>query len=433
MKAPSPPPPPDPYKTATAQQLANIEVAIASTALQNADEYRPDGQVTFEQIDPITVNTYQYDSSGNLTGTTPREVKRWKKVVALTPEGQTQFSQQQQISISMNRWALGQTQLLESLMAAPLNVNDLVPRNATPTLPVLDTSAPAPGALVESIGNTDLTAHVASVRDAIDSRLQYQLGVDRDLLIAKLAHQGIFAGAVAYVRALDTFDKASTDARIQAFLAAQKEQDRIISLEGAIGEFKNNAQRQKFDQAVIAIQLHNKGLMQQFSVAIELCGYVNTLRQVELQERITVRSQTVNEVTSLMHGGQISVPQFQPYKGAQLAETPVGEYVYRTAAYKLDAWKTKVAAQQSMFGGILGFAGNMMGGVMAMSDRRVKADISYLGTDARGIRWHLWRYLWDAPMVRRVGVIAQELREIMPEAVVELPGGVLAVDYGALA
>ena len=100
-------------------------MAIASTALQNADEYRPDGQVTFEQIDPITVNTYQYDSSGNLTGTTPREVKRWKKVVALTPDGQTQFSQQQQISISMNRWALGQTQLLESLMAQPLNANDL--------------------------------------------------------------------------------------------------------------------------------------------------------------------------------------------------------------------------------------------------------------------------------------------------------------------
>ena len=50
MKPPKPPPTPDPYETANAQQLANVEVAVANTALMNADEDTPDGFVRFAQI-----------------------------------------------------------------------------------------------------------------------------------------------------------------------------------------------------------------------------------------------------------------------------------------------------------------------------------------------------------------------------------------------
>ena len=47
MSPPTPPPTPNPYAVANAQQLANIAVAIANTALSNADEEMPGGSVTY--------------------------------------------------------------------------------------------------------------------------------------------------------------------------------------------------------------------------------------------------------------------------------------------------------------------------------------------------------------------------------------------------
>ena len=41
-----------------------------------------------------------------------------------------------------------------------------------------------------------------------------------------------------------------------------------------------------------------------------------------------------------------------------------------------------------------------------------------------------FKYLWSD--VRHVGVLAQEVAERMPEAVVEGPGGFLAVDYASI-
>lgn len=66
----------------------------------------------------------------------------------------------------------------------------------------------------------------------------------------------------------------------------------------------------------------------------------------------------------------------------------------------------------------------------AMSDVQLKRDIETLGYDDAGRRWVSWRYLWepdDATPHR--GVIAQEIRESDPEAVVTGPLGFLMVDY----
>lgn len=69
--------------------------------------------------------------------------------------------------------------------------------------------------------------------------------------------------------------------------------------------------------------------------------------------------------------------------------------------------------------------------VIAMSDRRVKTDIRTVKYDARGHRWVTFAYLW-APLVRFYGLIAQEVRKIDPQAVLEGPGGILQVNYGAI-
>jgi hypothetical protein len=64
------------------------------------------------------------------------------------------------------------------------------------------------------------------------------------------------------------------------------------------------------------------------------------------------------------------------------------------------------------------------------SDSRVKAGVVKLGTHPAGFGLYRFRYLWSE--TEYVGVIAQEVRELMPEAVVCGEDGILRVDYGAL-
>jgi hypothetical protein len=66
----------------------------------------------------------------------------------------------------------------------------------------------------------------------------------------------------------------------------------------------------------------------------------------------------------------------------------------------------------------------------AFSDRRLKTDIERIGEREDGIGVYLFRYLWSP--VQHIGVMAQEVLKVKPEAVVHTPSGFMAVDYGAL-
>lgn len=66
----------------------------------------------------------------------------------------------------------------------------------------------------------------------------------------------------------------------------------------------------------------------------------------------------------------------------------------------------------------------------ASSDRRLKTDIVRLGTDPRGFGLYRYRYVWSRQAY--VGVMAQEVRDVMPEAVETGTGGFLRVDYSRL-
>ena len=68
--------------------------------------------------------------------------------------------------------------------------------------------------------------------------------------------------------------------------------------------------------------------------------------------------------------------------------------------------------------------------IPAPSDRRLKRDISKVGALDSDINLYRYRYLWSDE--EYVGVMAQELRETRPEAVIESVDGLLAVDYAAI-
>lgn len=64
---------------------------------------------------------------------------------------------------------------------------------------------------------------------------------------------------------------------------------------------------------------------------------------------------------------------------------------------------------------------------IAPSDRRLKRDIVQIGVRPDGLAVYEFEYIWGGG--RRAGLMAQEVREVYPDAVLEMPNGFLAVDY----
>jgi hypothetical protein len=82
----------------------------------------------------------------------------------------------------------------------------------------------------------------------------------------------------------------------------------------------------------------------------------------------------------------------------------------------------------------LDIGGLLSGGAKAytaFSDLRLKDNIVWIGTTKKGIPLYEFNYKSE-PKQRWRGVIAQEVRKVMPSAVFETPSGFLAVDYAKL-
>jgi hypothetical protein len=71
--------------------------------------------------------------------------------------------------------------------------------------------------------------------------------------------------------------------------------------------------------------------------------------------------------------------------------------------------------------------------VTIASDVRLKKDIRRVGTLENGLGLYLYRYLWDEDdRTPRIGVMAQDVARIAPEALGAPRGGYMTVDYGKL-
>lgn len=98
-------------------------------------------------------------------------------------------------------------------------------------------------------------------------------------------------------------------------------------------------------------------------------------------------------------------------------------------SYVLMAQASREAAKADTWGAVGKFAGSAIMAAAAFSDARLKRDIEYVG-EHRGLRLYRFRYLWSPR--RFIGVIAQELLQLRPAAVIHGADGFLRVDYGAL-
>ena len=303
-----------------------------------------------------------------------------------------------------------------------------------------------------------------SAQNAIMSRLEPQLARQRVSTETQLINQGLRPGSEAYNNAATLLGQQENDQRTQAVLQGLG-LDMSANAQGygqalTSGQFGNQAQAQNFGQGNIqqgifnAAQAQNFGQgttaqgtanqaagqnytqnfntaaqnnaaqQQEFAQNMQRAAFENQARQQRLAEAIQQRQMPLNEISALMSGSQINNPQFQAYQGANIAAAPIAQTMQNAYAGQQNAYNQNVATQNANTAGLFSLGSAAIG----LSDRRLKTNIKRIGTHKLGVGI----YEYDIMGKHDVGVMAQEVINVLPEAIHIHPSGYMMVDYGRL-
>lgn len=186
---------------------------------------------------------------------------------------------------------------------------------------------------------------------------------------------------------------------------------------------------QKFEESANVLRSQARRgeltLAEQLSMAREGMG----------QGKATQGIQTGQQLLSQIFGAQAQTGNLSSVLGiagglgqnAAGYEMPIGQLAnYRQQ--QLDANIANARNEMGILGGIGQLFGSVIGAI-PFSDRRLKSSIEALGVWLfEGVQL----YAFDIMGTRRIGVMAQDVMSVRPEAVVLMPNGYLGVNYGAL-
>ena len=172
-------------------------------------------------------------------------------------------------------------------------------------------------------------------------------------------------------------------------------------------------------------QLANAAQLQQYNQNLGAGQFGNQAALQNLQTQLTLRNQPLNEITGLMSGSQLQMPQFQGYSPTNIAPAPI----FAGAQAQGNAALQNYGIQQSGANAATSGLFNLAGAALPMfSDRKLKSNIKRIGTHKLGIGL----YEYDIFGGRQQGVMADEVEKVMPEAVLMHPSGYKMVNYGLL-
>lgn len=400
--APSPPPTPDYAGAAQKQGQANIDAAITSGKINNPNVINPYGTQTvtwggkFDQagFDNATAawnkqvqdytNAWNSWAANGKSGPFTTDVGFGAGVDPRTKAPQRSQFENRDVPTITQTLAPDQQKILDTGNKAKIGLSELA----------LQGTGLAKDVLGKSLDFSQLPARPGSaeetrskVMDAMMSRVNEDTGRSQRLLQSDLAARGIGTNTDAYRDAMALEGRKLTDARNQAYLASGQEMSR---------DFQTDSQR----------------------------------RRDALGEMMTERQTPINEITALMSGSQVQNPFSMPgyAQNANVQAAPLFAAQNMAADYGTDLYNAKAAQagnlQQGLFG--LGSAG-IMGGMM-MSDRRLKSNIVPVAHHPIGVPL----YAYDIMGRREVGVMADELAEVMPEAVGVGDDGYQRVNYAMI-
>lgn len=266
--------------------------------------------------------------------------------------------------------------------------------------------------LGEPISGGDM-AQRQRIEDALMARLNPSLERDQNALSQSLANQGLAPGSEAYTNAMKDQSRRVNDARL-----------------GVIGQGTREMQATQ-----------GMDLARRSQAMGESQGLVG-LAQNQQQLGNNSRNQVMSERAGLMQ--QAGNAQIPAYNGAPQQQTPVNisQMLQNYGNNQNNAQQAKQASKNGAMGsgiGALGsiggaFAGSPLGSAAIgslFSDRRLKENIVCVGKTKYGLNLYHFNYIRD-PHTRYQGVMADEVKEIMPEAVRTGNDSFMSVDYGML-
>lgn len=212
----------------------------------------------------------------------------------------------------------------------------------------------------------------AQAEDVIASRLEPRLAKAREQREADLMIRGHARGGEAWKRAQEDISFQETDARRQMILDALR------------------------------------------------------IRPQMIQEETALRGMPLSELAALQGGSAVSMPQFQQFGQGGAAPSPIFGATQAQAQAANQLYSTEQAQQAQQQQGLASLAALAY---MLWSDKRLKQNIRRLKAVFKGFNLYEFDYVWGGP--RRIGVMADEVLKVKPEAVVNI-GGYLAVNYAAL-
>lgn len=180
---------------------------------------------------------------------------------------------------------------------------------------------------------------------------------------------------------------------------------------------RNRLANQSFENNLIN-PLASRGLTRGSSVN-QLSGqFANKLADLETDAMANEDNRVANVLNNLFNYYQIPYNQMS---GLQSQSSSM----YNSAA---DRAMQEKAAQQQMWGQIASGAGQAAASYAAVaSDFRLKENIKPVGKLDNGLTVYVFNY--KGQNIPQLGLIAQEVKEVRPEAVVEMDNGYLAVRY----
>jgi len=214
--------------------------------------------------------------------------------------------------------------------------------------------------------------------------------------------------------------------------AQQQQYDQLLNN----ANFRNAALQGMFGMGMQNAALNNQVQNQAFAQGLSNAQLQNAASQQDISQQQTLQQAPINMLNAVRTGQQLQaaqIPQVGVSQPGQLANWQGADMLGAAQAqgqYNQGIYNAQSAADAQKVSAGIGAIGSIGGGFAAKSDIRLKKNIVRLGTHKTlGIGLYKWDYIWDYP---GYGVMAQELEQVMPEAVFTMPDGYKAVNYSML-
>ena len=418
------PKPLDPQPAIAQQQEGNLESAIASTLLNQVNQYGPGGSSVFSP-------------TGESTMVGGQSIPQFQQNVTLSPEAQAQYDQQQALGTQLTQLAGSNFGAVADAQSQGFNTQGL-PQLATGVDAGNPIGAPtggygqvqgsvdgfggmigAPGMgapLTSTINNwagsnqggflggpgQDYSQRGNEVEQATFDRAAalMQPGFDQQMAGANIAmtERGLPVGSEAgnglFQPILQEQNRAMQNASFEAVLAGRQEQERLAQqdmqrqgqqfgqgMEQSVfgqselqrlfgqglagGQFANEAQQQAFAQAMGLQGAQNQAQAQSYQQAMANAQMQNTARNTAYQELAHQRGLPINEIATLLGTAPgVQMPQFQQQPAFGVQNTDAIGAILGANQQNINSAQYQQEARSAQTAAMYGLAGSIGGAAL---------------------------------------------------------------------